>query len=79
MFGVHEGRRIERRWTLIASDGDGPEIPALSVPLLVTRTTLFAAEHYRKHATSQTGSRAPLLPLQVGPHLPLQTLLPADR
>lgn len=37
LFGLHEGRRIERRWTLIASDGDGPEIPALSVPPIVSR------------------------------------------
>jgi hypothetical protein len=37
MFGLHERRRIERRWTLIAGNGDGPEIPALAVPPLVAR------------------------------------------
>lgn len=37
LFGLVDGRRVERRWTLIADEGDGPEIPALSVPLLVDR------------------------------------------
>lgn len=37
LFGLVQGRRVERRWTLIADDGDGPEIPALTVPLLVAR------------------------------------------
>lgn len=37
LFGIIDGRRVERRWTLIASKGDGPEIPALSVPPLVSR------------------------------------------
>lgn len=37
LFGVRGGERVERRWTLIADEGIGPEIPALSVPLLVAR------------------------------------------
>lgn len=41
LFGVRDdgrrGERVERRWTLIADRGIGPEIPALSVPLLVER------------------------------------------
>ena len=37
LFGVRGGKRVERRWTMIADEGIGPEIPALSVPLLVTR------------------------------------------
>lgn len=37
LFGVRGGERLEQRWTLIAEDGIGPEIPALSVPLLVSR------------------------------------------
>ncbi len=41
LFGVRgggrRGERVERRWTLIADQGIGPEIPALSVPLLVAR------------------------------------------
>jgi hypothetical protein len=36
LFGLDGGHRVERRWTLIASDGDGPEIPALSVPPIVS-------------------------------------------
>ncbi len=28
---------IARRWTLIANNGDGPEIPAIAVPLLIAR------------------------------------------
>lgn len=39
LFGEHQGVRVERRWTLIADQGDGPEIPALSVPLLVEKIT----------------------------------------
>lgn len=31
LFGTIAGRKIERRWTLIADQGDGPDIPALSV------------------------------------------------
>lgn len=37
LFGFAGTRRLERRWTLIADRGDGPEIPALSVPLVVER------------------------------------------
>jgi hypothetical protein len=37
VFGRAGERRIERRWTLIASRGDGPEIPALSVVPQVER------------------------------------------
>lgn len=37
LFGTAEGRRLERRWTLIADEGDGPEIPALAVPILAQR------------------------------------------
>lgn len=36
-FGRVSGRRVERRWTLVADGGDGPEIPALSVPILLGR------------------------------------------
>lgn len=37
LFGTAAGRRVERRWTLIADEGDGPEIPTLAVPILVRR------------------------------------------
>lgn len=37
VFGMAGDRRLERRWTLIAERGDGPEIPALAVPLIVER------------------------------------------
>ncbi|HEU0099579.1 MAG TPA: DUF4166 domain-containing protein [Allosphingosinicella sp.] len=37
LWGIAGGRRVERRWTLIAGRGDGPEIPSLAVPLLLTR------------------------------------------
>ncbi|MCW6536674.1 SDR family oxidoreductase [Sphingomonas lycopersici] len=36
LFGLIGGKRVERRWTLLASRGDGPEIPALSVPPLIS-------------------------------------------
>lgn len=34
-FGLASGRRVERRWTLIASKSCGPEIPALAAPILL--------------------------------------------
>jgi NAD(P)-dependent dehydrogenase (short-subunit alcohol dehydrogenase family) len=37
LFGERGDQKVERRWTLIASNGDGPEIPALSIPPLVER------------------------------------------
>lgn len=40
VIGHRDGHPIEQRWTLIASDGDGPEIPVLAAQLLARR---FAA------------------------------------
>lgn len=37
LFGDRKGERVERRWTLIANHGDGPEIPALSIVPIVAR------------------------------------------
>ena len=37
LFGDTAGQRVERRWTLIAERGDGPEIPTLSVAPIVAR------------------------------------------
>lgn len=37
VFGTAQGRRVERRWTLIASDGCGPEIPTLAAAILAER------------------------------------------
>jgi hypothetical protein len=37
LFGEAAGRRVERRWTLIAERGDGPEKPTLSVVPIVAR------------------------------------------
>ena len=37
LFGTAGERRVERRWTLIADRGDGPEIPSLAIPLLLSR------------------------------------------
>ncbi|MCJ8159551.1 DUF4166 domain-containing protein [Sphingomonas sp. LaA6.9] len=37
LFGEAGGRKVERRWTLIADRGDGPEIPTLSVEPIVAR------------------------------------------
>lgn len=36
-FGFVGKRRVERRWTLIASNGDGPEIPVLATALIAER------------------------------------------
>jgi hypothetical protein len=35
LFGKAGRRRLERRWTLIADKDDGPEIPTLTVPILL--------------------------------------------
>jgi hypothetical protein len=35
VFGTSGARAIERRWTLLAERGDGPEIPSLTAPMLV--------------------------------------------
>ena len=40
LFGIAGGRRLERRWTLIAERGEGPEIPSLAVPLLLRKLGL---------------------------------------
>ncbi|MEM7567315.1 MAG: saccharopine dehydrogenase NADP-binding domain-containing protein, partial [Pseudomonadota bacterium] len=37
VFGLQGTRRVERRWTLIAEDGDGPEIPTLAAAVLADR------------------------------------------
>ncbi len=37
VFGLVGERRVERRWTLIASGGDGPEIPVLAASLIAQR------------------------------------------
>jgi hypothetical protein len=37
LFGTSGGERLERRWTLIAERGEGPEIPSLAVPLLLAK------------------------------------------
>lgn len=37
LFGTAGGKRLERRWTLIAERGEGPEIPSLAVPLLLRK------------------------------------------
>jgi hypothetical protein len=37
LFGRAGGKRIERRWTLIAERGDGPEIPTLAAAILAGR------------------------------------------
>jgi hypothetical protein len=37
VFGLAAGRRVERRWTLIADKGDGPEIPTLAAAILAER------------------------------------------
>jgi short subunit dehydrogenase-like uncharacterized protein len=37
LFGRSGGLRLERRWTLIADQDDGPEIPSLAVPILLAK------------------------------------------
>jgi NAD(P)-dependent dehydrogenase (short-subunit alcohol dehydrogenase family) len=37
LFGMSGERRIERRWTLVAEAGDGPQIPTLAAAILAGR------------------------------------------
>jgi NAD(P)-dependent dehydrogenase (short-subunit alcohol dehydrogenase family) len=37
LVGERAGQRLEKRWTLIATQGAGPDIPALAVPPIVER------------------------------------------
>ena len=37
LFGIANGRRVERRWTLVADKGEGPEIPTLAAAILAGR------------------------------------------
>jgi len=37
LFGNAGARRLERRWTLIADKDDGPQIPTLTVPILLAK------------------------------------------
>jgi hypothetical protein len=37
LFGIAGGRRVERRWTLVADADDGPEVPSLAVVPLLAR------------------------------------------
>jgi hypothetical protein len=37
LFAMRDGLRIERRWTLIAEAGDGPEIPTVAAAILAGR------------------------------------------
>lgn len=37
LVGERFGERVDRRWTLVATQGAGPEIPALAIPPLVER------------------------------------------
>ena len=44
LLGVRNGKRVERRWSLIASGGDGPEIPTLAAAALVERIATGSIE-----------------------------------
>jgi Domain of unknown function (DUF4166) len=43
LFGSSGGQRVERRWTLIAADGVGPEIPTLAAAILANRANAAGA------------------------------------
>ena len=43
LFGRVDGKRIERRWTLIAEQGYGPEIPTLAAAILSDRIETLQA------------------------------------
>lgn len=50
LFGYDDDKPVERSWTLIASKGDGPEIPCLSVPLIVERILSGSEPPGARHA-----------------------------
>jgi hypothetical protein len=56
-WGMVGERRIERRWTLIAGNGEGPEIPSLAVPILLGKLAAGAVP-------AGAGDAGPLLALQ---------------
>ncbi len=37
LFGISEFRRVERRWSLVAESGHGPQIPSIPAAILVER------------------------------------------
>ena len=43
--GWRDGERLERRWTLIAEQGSGPEIPTIAAALLADRPLAPGARH----------------------------------
>jgi hypothetical protein len=57
VWGLIGERRIERRWTLIAGKGEGPEIPSLAVPILLGKLAAGAVP-------AGVGDAGPLLALQ---------------
>jgi hypothetical protein len=50
LFGVSRGQREERRWTLIAENGDGPEIPTLTIAPLVGKLLAGKVPHGARDA-----------------------------
>jgi hypothetical protein len=56
VWGYSGERRLERRWTLIAGNGEGPEIPSLTVPILLDKLRAGALE-------AGAGDAGPLLGL----------------
>jgi hypothetical protein len=45
MRGWRDGERMERRWTLIAEEGSGPEIPTIAAALLANKLLASGARH----------------------------------
>ena len=50
LFGKVGGDPVERRWTLVAENGDGPEIPTLAIVPLVERILAGSERHGARDA-----------------------------
>ncbi len=53
LHGWLDGERIERRWTLIAEGGSGPEVPTLAAALLVDRIASGCSEAGARDASEE--------------------------
>lgn len=78
MIGEMDGRFVERRWTLIASQGDGPEIPTLAAMLLAEKILKGEIEPGARDASEllTLADFEPLFATLAIRHEQTQTLLP---
>ncbi|MCW3837046.1 DUF4166 domain-containing protein [Sphingomonas canadensis] len=79
LSGEAEGRAVERRWTLVASNGDGPEIPVLAAELLAEAMLAGRVAPGARHAGDELTLEAfaPLFAALAIRHATAERALPA--